>query len=82
MLFVQHEFALEVLDCHVIDCSSQKGELAVRYRAGPVPVWKHSAAILPARYFRCEKSARRYGGCAADGCAVNRRGNPKPRRRR
>jgi len=37
MLFVQHEFALEVLDCHVIDCSSQKGELAVRYRAGPVP---------------------------------------------
>ena len=47
MLFVQHEFALEVLDCHVIDCSSQKGELAVRYRAGPVPVWKHSAAIRP-----------------------------------
>ena len=31
MLFVQHEFALELLDCHVIDCSSKKGELAVRY---------------------------------------------------
>ena len=33
MLFVQHEFALEVVDCHVIECSEKKGELAVRYRA-------------------------------------------------
>ena len=33
MLFVQHEFGLEVLDCHVIDCTEKKGEVAVRYRA-------------------------------------------------
>ena len=51
MLFVQHEFALEVLDCHVIDCSSKKGELAVRYRAGPFGRQVDVVAVLD---MRCE----------------------------
>jgi hypothetical protein len=33
MLFVQYDFGLEILDCHVIDCSEKKGELALRYLA-------------------------------------------------
>ena len=51
MLFVQHEFVLEVLDCHVIDCSSKKGELAVRYRAGPFGRQVDVVAVLD---MRCE----------------------------
>ena len=57
MLFVQHEFALEVLDCHVIDCSSQKGELAVRYRAGPVPVCSFRSCLKVIDTFRSRPSA-------------------------
>ena len=45
MLFDQREFALEVLDCHVIDCSSKKGELAVRYRAGTVSVCRPALPV-------------------------------------
>ena len=49
IIFVQCEFALEVLDCHVIDCSSEKGELAVRYRAGPFERQVDVVAVLDMR---------------------------------
>ena len=50
MLFVQHEFTLEVLDCHVIDCSNPKGALAVKYRAGPLGQSVDVVAILTMNY--------------------------------
>lgn len=31
MLFARYDFGLDVVDCHVIDCTENKGELALRY---------------------------------------------------
>ena len=32
MVFVQGDFGLEILDCHVVETAENKGELALRYR--------------------------------------------------
>ena len=53
MIFVQCEFSFEVLDCHVIDCSGEKGELAVRYRAGSFERQYDFVAVLD---MRCENN--------------------------